>query len=784
MNATNRINIVRNLILKAKHAYYYTNDPIVSDEEYDALEDELRQLSPEDPSLALVGAPVPQGSMLTKARHTIPMGSQNKVNSEDEFRLWAAKSPRSAIHASLKGDGASAAAYYADGRLRRVISRGNGVVGEDITANAMRFKGLPAWASDATGGFTGAVRLEVILTVADWGAVDPSRSKNPRNAGNGIMGRKNGHQSGYLTVFAFDIDENRSGEPVQFASEREKLWRLAELGFSVIDHKFCETVDEAVAYYRSITEIRPSLPIWIDGVVMKFDDLQAQATLGVSSGCPKGQIAWKFDSAGVETVLEGVVISGGHTGALIPTAQLVPVDIGGTTVSNASLANYDEISRLDIAIGDSVWVIKANDIIPKIIHVTHRPLVRTPIAPPSLCPFCGGEVARRLTYDGSSGAILECRNSECAKKSSGKIHRWIRSLEIKGIGDSVLNTMLESLEIEDVADLYRLRDYQKTLAELIINTEKGVRLGAKRTASILEEIDATRNLTLDQFLGSLGLEHLGKRRVKVIMDAAKGGLETLDKWRDGRLRNTKFAASVGVPNIGSQIQDGIDAMSQTIDRLIASGVNVLPAENDSRKAAETIVGSVCISGKLPSGRKKTDYAEPLKAINYTLVDRVEKGLTYLVLAEANSTSSKAVKARSLDISVITEEDLEQIIVREAAAKSPSPVTNEERLSLSDQPQSEHEMIEVLDLTRISNKATTLVKVDFGPGKTHRFEYNDNTSSKFWAVFLHANEVIVTFGRIGATGQVKTKIFETPEIADYHAQKLIREKLSKGYVEIN
>ena len=676
MQTKNRISDLRNLILKAKHAYYYSNDPIISDAKYDALEDELRQLSPEDPTLVLVGAPVPADTILTKAQHSMPMGSQNKVNSESEFRVWAAKLPGGAIHASLKGDGASAAAYYTDGRLQQVISRGDGVVGEDITANALRFKGLPAWTGDAAEGFSGAVRLEVILTVEDWGQIDPSRSKNPRNAGNGIMGRKNGHQSDCLTAFVFDLDEIRAGESVSFPSETAKLTRLTELGFNVIDHQCCATVDEAVDYFQRVTESRPSLPIWIDGVVMKFDELAAQSALGISSGRPKGQMAWKFDSVGVETVLEGVVVSGGHTGGLYPTAQLHPVEVGGTIVSNASLANYDEIMRLDVAIGDSVWVVKANDIIPKIIRVTRRPADRTLITPPSACPFCQGEVGRRQTFDGSSGVIVECRNPECPKKSSGKIRRWIRSLDIKGIGDSVLEAMLDRFGLEDAAGLYRLRERQDEMAALIINTEKSISLGAKRTASILDEIDATRDLTLDRFLGSLGLEHLGKRRVKLIMQAAKGELDTLDHWRDGRLRKPDFAAAAGVPNIGSQIQDGIEAMTPVIDKLLAADVSVLPPENDIPESTNAPIGTVCISGKLPSGSKKADYAGPLNAIGYTLVDRVAKGLTYLVLADAGSSSSKAIKARSLGIKVIAEEDLEQIIAGGVVQPSP-PVAKKE-----------------------------------------------------------------------------------------------------------
>jgi len=652
---------LRNLILKAKHAYYYSGEPIMSDAEYDALEDELRLLEPGDPVLALVGSPVPLDAILTKARHAMPMGSQSKVNSEDEFRSWCAKSGIEAIHASLKGDGASAAAYYTDGRLIQAISRGDGTVGEDITANALRFKGLPAWVGTGVGSFSGAVRLEVILTVDDRTKIDPARSKNPRNAGAGIMGRKNGHQSDCLTIFAFDLDETCDGRSVEFGTETDKATRLAELGFNVIPHTCCENADEAIGYFQKITTTRDALPFWIDGVVMKIDDIAKQRELGVTGGRPKGQMAWKFDSVGVETVLEGVAVSGGHTGGLYPTAQLRPVEIGGTTVSNASLANYDEIARLDVAIGDSVWVVKANDIIPKIIRVTQRPESRIPIQVPTGCPFCGGEVGRRQTSGGGDGVIIECCNAECSKKSSGKIRRWISSLDILGIGDAVREAMIDRFALEDAADLYTLRDREGELAELVVNTDKDLTLGTKRTTTILEAIDATRMLTLSQFLGSLGIDHLGKRRAELMINAADGALDTLDDWRTDRLRDPAFAEKAGVPNIAGQIQDAIDAMSQVIDKLLAAGVTVLPPVWDIPASDAEPLKTACISGKLTSGKKKADYAEALRAAGYALVDDVTKGLNYLVLDDPDSTSSKAEKARKLGIEVISEEQLEQLV---------------------------------------------------------------------------------------------------------------------------
>lgn len=658
----NNIDQLRSLILKAKHAYYYSGEPIMSDAEYDALEDELRLLSPDDPVLGIVGAPVPADAMLSKVRHSIPMGSQSKVNSEAEFLAWCLKNEVTVLHASLKGDGASAAAYYREGRLIQAISRGDGIIGEDITANAIRFKGLPAWIGDGAGaGFTGAVRFEVILTLEDWARIDPAQSKNPRNLCAGIMGRKHGHQAEYLTIYAFDLDEARDGSSVIFKTELEKIQRLATLGFNVIPYERCDSPEAAIRYFNNVVQQRESLPFWIDGVVIKIDDIAQQTALGVTAGRPKGQVAWKFDSAGQETTVEDIVISGGHTGALVPTARLSPVEIGGTTVSNASMQNFDEIARLDVAIGDRVWVVKANDIIPRVIRVTHRPDDRRLITPPERCPFCGGEVGRRKTTDGSEGVIVECRNGGCPKKSSGKIKRWITSLEILGIGDAVLEAMLDQLGMEDAADLYNLRDKRDLLADLEINTELGIRLGLKRAQSIIDAIEATRTLSLVQFMGSLGIDHLGKRRVELMLKAADGELDTLDAWRSGRLREHDLAEKAGVPNLFGPIQEAIDSLSNVIDRLLAAGVVILPPQRDVPAQESLPRRTLCISGKLPSGKKKSDYASPLELAGIELVDKVVKGLDYLVLADPNSNSEKAQKARKLGIALLGEAELEALL---------------------------------------------------------------------------------------------------------------------------
>ena len=653
-----RANALRNQLLNARTAYYYGDAPLMSDAEYDALEDQLRMLSPDDPTLRAVGAPLPADGLLAKARHAIPMGSQNKLNGEAEFREWHRKVGGGPIHASLKGDGGSVAAYYSNGTLVQAITRGDGIEGEEITGNARRFQGLPTWVGSPEGGFTGAVRAEVVLTLADWSTVDPSRSTNPRNVGNGIMGRKSGHQSELLTAIAFDIDEVRDGRSVIFATEAEKMQRLGELGFIRMPHRDCAGVDEAVAYFEHITRTRDSQLFWIDGVVMKLDAIARQQALGVTDGRPKGQVAWKFESAGMETVVEAVVITGGHTGALIPNARFRPVRIGGTLVGSASLANFDEIQRLDLAIGDRIWVEKANDIIPKVRRVLERPAGRQPVPVPEACPFCGGEIGRNATVDGEAGAIVVCKNNVCPQKTLGKIARWISSLNILGIGDAVLDALVAGLGLADAADLYTLKHRAAALAALEINAAKKLSLGEKRAASILEAIEAKRRLTLSQFLGSLGLEHLGKRRVALMMRAGAGALDTLEDWRCGKLRDPAVAEKVGAPNIGGPIQDAIEAMGSVIDKLLANGVEIVPSPEDAGATLEDSARrTLCISGKLPSGKKKADYAAALAGVGIDLVDTVSGGLDFLVLADPDSTSGKAEKSRKLGIRIIGEDQL-------------------------------------------------------------------------------------------------------------------------------
>ena len=550
-----KIDEIRNLMLRARQCYYYGSNPVMSDAEYDMLEKKLRAISPNDPILSMVGVPVPPDNILVKVKHSMSMGSQNKVNSEAEFRAWANKYCTDRIHCSLKGDGGSAAAYYRGGQLVQVISRGSGDEGEDITANAIKFQGLPA----IIDGFSGSIRFEVMLTTDDYKVVHPEQKTHPRNIGNGIMGRKDGTQSEYLSIFAFDIINDEH----VYKSEEEKSKELISFGVQVMPWCICDSANAVCCWYKKVMDMRSTLSFRIDGVVLKCDSTDAQDRHGISSGRPKAQVAWKPESEFHVTTINDVVLTVGHTGSINPTAVLEPIDIDGATITNVYLNNWEEINRLDIAIGDKVQVYKANEIVPKVQCVVEKAKNRKLIEEPTECPVCGGVVGRNKNIDGE-GAVTMCLNPDCDAKAVGKIKRWIKSLDIKNIGDTVLESMVTELNLRDASDLY-------SLSVVMLSKIKcgNGNLGTKRAELVKTEIDKTRKLTIDQFVGSLGVKHLGKRRVEIIRGMADGlieNLDSIDKWLDGRL--ITYKSQLGINNIAHIIYADLIKNKDLINRLL------------------------------------------------------------------------------------------------------------------------------------------------------------------------------------------------------------------------
>lgn len=645
--STERLSRIRSLIDQADQAYYPTGEALMEDAVYDALKDELRTLSPDDVRLHRVGAPE-QGDVAEKRAHPVPMGSQEKVTNEQEWNAWLERVGHpQRLHASLKMDGGSNRFEFRDGRLIEAVTRGDGIEGEVITHNAVKFKGAPKVAKIDGSNFTGSIRGEVMLVNEDWKKVDPDLKTNPRNLGNGISRRKDGAQTEMLSLYAFRCFD-ASGKPFTVGPRTEEAMSraLSSMGFQISPY-LVGTADEVWAYFKRIEQERPSLPFWIDGIVVKIDDLDAQLALGESGGCPRGQVALKFTPKGEESIVRNIELTVGHTGAVIPTAKFDPVFIGGTTVSSALLCNWQEIAALDIAIGDRVMVVKRGDIIPKVIKVCLRPGDRRVVQEPEACPVCQEKLVRHKTVGGGDTAQVFCDNPECDSKILGKLNRWITGLNILGLGDGYMEALVEQLDVKDASDLYRLKDRRAALAAV---TSSGVRMGESRADKLLAEIESKRDISLEDFIGSLGVEGVAQRRVELVRSKVPGQMDTLADWQSDKL--LQIAEAAGVRNMAEVIVRGMSQRGPLIARLLDAGVTVRKGEQVS--PVDAAASSVCFTGK--SRLTRDELQGIARDKGWVVKDGVSKGLTYLVMADANSNSSKASKARSIGTKCISEEE--------------------------------------------------------------------------------------------------------------------------------
>lgn len=394
------------LVDRADSAYYRQGlIPLMTDAEYDYVKSVLKHRAPDDERLTRVGVPYDAAEMRNKVKHTFPMGSlDNTDGGINGFRAWydgvcAVLGYRPAISISHKVDGASVRARYENGRLVQVATRGNGAVGEDITANGANFKGLPTILNQPV---TCDVRGEAILFKQDFRdicerdhgckfeEIEVDQLSNPRNIGNGILGRSNGLDSNLIRFMAFNLVMDH-----KFETHSEKLEHMEQFGFSVVQNTVCKTPEDVKNEYDYFAKQRDGLQYEIDGLVVVLDPIAAQEafiTDDVKSQLrPKHSRAIKFPNKSNTTIIEGVLLTVGHTGAIIPTAQLREVRVGGVNVTHALLNNWDEIGRLGIAIGDEVTVFLAGDIIPKcgpvVSHAGPEAIYR--------CPECGFEGTKK-----------------------------------------------------------------------------------------------------------------------------------------------------------------------------------------------------------------------------------------------------------------------------------------------------------------------------------------------------------------------------------------------------
>lgn len=621
----NKVQTLEKKLREASKSYYEDGNSFLSDQKFDRLRDELEGLDPNNSFLKEVGAP--PGSALTKVKHTIPMGSLKKINSRGEFDTWLRTISKTASNlecvVECKLDGVSLELVYRSGKFVQAITRGDGETGEDVTHSVKHAKGFPKRISVKSEV---SVRCEALLLIADW-KKHFSDKANPRNAVSGLVRRTDGQNAQYICCVAFDVLADK-----KFKTESERIQWLKAENFYVTWNKVAKP-DQVEALVNALEQKRPSLKFEIDGAVIKLNDIAEQEKLGEHNGRPYWARAWKFAAMGGHTILEDVEWTAGTQGTINPVAKVKPVSVGGTTIQNVTLHNMDEIERLGVQIGDEVEVIRAGDVIPKIVRVVSKGKSRKKIKV-STCPACDSELER-------DGPKLVCTNKgDCVGTQFKRIQKWIKKRDIMFLGDSNLELLWNAGAVQDILDLYSLT--HMTLVE--------AGLGKRMAEKILEQIDKSRNCELADLIGSLSLDMLGRSEASNLI---KQGVDTLSKWK---------ALTVGqieaMPGYQRTKATRIYQAVQNNWLLIESLAACLTVAAKPKQAGGKLVGqswAICLTGAMSRPRK--EIAADIEAAGHTVVDRVSKDTTHLCQADPTSKSSKTEKAEKLGIPIISEKQL-------------------------------------------------------------------------------------------------------------------------------
>ncbi len=651
---------IRSRIERCNHLYHNYGTSPLTDHEFD----ELKAMLPAGDVLRTRhGAPIDRSQMRRAFKHPGLVGSLQNSMGEAEFRKWAENLGEDGYYMEDKADGMTIVLYFEAGKLVRAATRGDSDtgIGLDVTANAVLFQDVP---TSLPVNYTGNVRGEAVLTVNDWHAIDPDEESNPRNLACGIVGRLDGVDSDKISFLAFGFSDP---EQVGAETEIDQKGLLIDFGFQPVWGVLAATADEAVEVWNTRGLARSRLPIWVDGMVVKLNNLRRQQELGDASGCPRSMTAFKWQAEEGIGTLTGVTITTGHTGKLTITGIVdPPVRLGGTNVSNPAIHNWGNVREKDLHIGDKVVVYKAGEITPQVGRVHEEGQNRVRIDDPVKCPVCGGKVGHIVLSGGNESEDFYCFNIDCPAKAVGKIGRWIKSLDIKGIGDELLTALTSSYNshgvkggmplVEDVVDLYRLRHRAEEFGSLLVN---GRVLGHQRASTVLAEIDKTRTMTVEQFVGSLGVSGLGKRKAEMIREAA-GSAEQLAhpmawlSW-EGRSYLMFNSDKLGIPGIASNLQRDLDAMVDQIKDL-CEVISITHSERAAAVAGGRLAGlSFCLTGTMSRDRKL--IAADIIAAGGEVKDKVSAGLSFLVQAKADSKSSKSDSAKKLGVKVIGEAEL-------------------------------------------------------------------------------------------------------------------------------
>lgn len=600
---------------------YYNKQPKISDEKFDMLWDELKTLDPNNEVFSKVGADF--DTALDKVRHVIPMNSQAKVTNSSEFNKWTRKMGYDLFITQFKLDGISVELQYLNGKFKYGVTRGDGLVGDDISGNTKKMK---HFVSEVNIEFTGAVRGEIVLTKEIFSTKYPD-AKNARNMASGITKRKDGEGSEDLTIIAYDaISKNPH---FQFANELEKLEWLERFQFTVVNtHKFKST-QEVIDYRDEVmTSLRAQLNFDIDGLVIKGTEIDLEDMMRAR---PNKQIAFKFNPEEVESIL--IDLDWSESGAnYTPVAIIEPVLIAGTTVQRASLANPNLIKELNLKIGSRVIVSKRGEIIPKIERVVFTPPDAKDIQYPSTCNVCNAPLA-------DEGTRLYCPNKDCSKRAYHRLLKWIKKLEVKNFGELILKQVFDTGKVRKIADLYQL-----SVADL----SRLDRVGERSAQKALDNLFAVKEVPLAKFVGGFDLENIGESLVEKVVNA---GYDTLDKIHGATVHDLK-RVELFADITANQFHKEFHALYFDMEQALASNkITIRRRKMGSNKLAGL---TFCFTGKLDT-MTRNEANDLVTENGGTPKNGVVKGLSFLV-TNSDEKTSKYVKAQDQGSKIVSEEE--------------------------------------------------------------------------------------------------------------------------------
>lgn len=652
--ARQRVKELSELIRYHNDRYYNQDDPEISDFEYDKLNRELRDLEEQFPELKSADSPSERvggtaSRLFSEVRHSVKMESLLDAFSYDELRSFDEK-VKAAVGGAVysvepKIDGLSVSLEYENGRFVRGSTRGDGVTGEDVTANLDTITSIPK-AIDFKGSLE--VRGEVYMPreaflslVEKQELLGEAPAKNPRNAAAGSLRQKNSKvvaERG-LSVFIFNIQRI---EGKTLSSHIESLDFLKGLGFNVLpSYKRCATIEDAIAEIEKIGDGRGNLSFDIDGAVIKVDDFAARQEMGSTAKYPKWAVAYKYPPEEKPTKLLKIEINVGRTGALTPTAEFEPIQLAGTTVARAVLHNEDFIREKGICIGDTIIVRKAGEIIPEVVGVQSHAPDAVPFKMPEFCPSCLGPVYRE-----EGEAVIRCTNAACpAQMLRHLIHFTSRdAMDIEGLGPAVLMQLTEAGLINDTTDIYKLS------AQSIAGLD---RMGEKSAANLIAAIEKSKENPLSRLLFAFGIRHIGQKAAKLIADRFCDIEEIFKASRED------FESIDGIGGVlAESIAEffSLESTRKMVDELKALGLNTEEESTviDTRFEGMTFV----LTGTLPTYTRQ-EAGAIIESMGGKTSSSVSKKTTYVLAGE--EAGSKLDKANALGVRVISEEEFNEMI---------------------------------------------------------------------------------------------------------------------------